>query len=168
MMIMYMTGVSPIVQTLLVNALTLLLYFGLARGVVEAWWLGIALSLMGMANAIAAPGSAGPGVMWLLEGLALTVLSGLLYLFGWSRWRAAHSQTSRFLISFAGNASTECIRSPVTRRPSSACAAVGRICGRTFGGARHDRGGPCRPWPLQAVTAVARARRLLLHTAGFR
>ena len=92
-MIMYMTGVSAIVQTLLVTALTLLLYFGLARGVVEAWWLGIALSLTGMANAIAAPGSAGPGVIWLLEGLALTVLSGLLYLFGWSRWRAARSQT---------------------------------------------------------------------------
>ncbi|MET1152653.1 hypothetical protein [Arthrobacter sp.] len=42
-----MTGVPAIVQTLLVNALTMLLYFGLARGVVEAWTLGIALSLTG-------------------------------------------------------------------------------------------------------------------------
>jgi hypothetical protein len=96
MMIMYMTGVSAIVQTLVVSALTMLLYFGLARGVVEAWWLGIALSLMGLANAIAAPGSgsAGPGLIWLLEGLTMTVLSGLLYLFGWFRWRAAHTETT--------------------------------------------------------------------------
>jgi hypothetical protein len=93
LMIMHMTGVAAIVQTLLISALTMLLYFGLARGVVEAWWLGIALSLMGLANAIAAPGSAGPGVIWLLEGLAVTVLSGLLYLFGWFRWRAARTQT---------------------------------------------------------------------------
>jgi hypothetical protein len=94
MMMMHMTGVSVIVQTLLVNALTMLLYFGLARGVVEAWWLGIVLSLMGLTNAIATPGSAGPGVIWLLEGLTMTVLSGLLYLFGWFRWRAARAQTT--------------------------------------------------------------------------
>ena len=93
MMIMYMTGVSAIVQTLLVNALTMLFYFGLARGAVEAWWLGIALSLMGLANAIAAPAAVDPGVIWLLEGLTMTVLSGLLYLFGWFRWRAARTQT---------------------------------------------------------------------------
>jgi hypothetical protein len=92
MMIMHMTGVSAIVQTLLVNALTMLLYFGLARGVVEAWWLGIALSLTGLASAIAAPGWASPGIIWLLEGLTVTVLSGLLYFFGWVRWRAARTQ----------------------------------------------------------------------------
>jgi hypothetical protein len=93
LMILHMVGPAAMVHTGLVAALTPLLYVGLARGVIEAWWIGITLALMGLANAVAGPDAAGPGnAIWLLEGLAVTVLYGLLYLYGWSKWRAARQE----------------------------------------------------------------------------
>lgn len=95
MMVVHMTDVAAIVHTLLVNALTMLLYFGLARGVVEAWWLGIALALMGLGNVVVGRGSMGfDNPVWLLQGLALTVLNALLHFYGWAKWRAASKETA--------------------------------------------------------------------------
>jgi hypothetical protein len=95
MMIAHMTGAAAILSTLLVNTLTMLLYFGMARGIIEAWWLGIAPTLMGLANAVVGLGSMGPyNAVWLVEGLTTTVLYGLLYFYGWAKWRAASKEAA--------------------------------------------------------------------------
>jgi nicotinamide riboside transporter PnuC len=91
MMLMHLPDPGAIAEAAVVSLLTPLLYLGLARGVIEAWWIGVTLSLMGLARLAA---NANPQVLFALDGIVFTVLLGVLSLYGWSRWREAHAETA--------------------------------------------------------------------------